>query len=631
MIHFISNKPQLIQEELINYTDLEQLQKWLYYHDKLYIDTETTGLFDFKSRVIMLQIGDATDQYVIDVRGLEKELARMLESTFQANYILKIFHNAKFDVNMIRSTFGLKIEYVYDTFVAECCLTNGQKGRQVGLNAVTKKYCDRGLNKAERESFLKIEGDEPFTYAQILYGAQDIENLPCIMEKQTEAAEAIDLSNVIWLENQAVLALADIEYNGLYLDKTEWLNLAQVSEIKEQEFIEELDRQLLEDERLKGFKKRYVQTAMFDIEERKVGVSWSSPIQVQKVFKALGLKEDSTSEKEIGRHQNSYPLVKTFIDYKKQQKLSSTYGRDFLDYINPVTGRIHTSFWQFLETGRISSNNPNIQNIPAKPEYLCCFKAPKGMKIVGTDFSAQELKIIAEGSKDPVWINAFNEGKDLHGEMAALIFDIPIEDVRNKPEFVFVGTVKVYLRGKSSRDVAKTVGFMLAFGGSKYKLSDTLGISLEEADAIIMSYFAKVPGVKRFLDACATYGLSKRYIRSFAPYSIIRYFDSKEVQHENEQKYLGEIDRASRNTPIQGTASQMTKLAMVELRAAIADSAFHVQMILQIHDAIYCYVEEEHAEEWSVTQSRIFKQAGEIFIKSIPVTSDITITDCWSK
>lgn len=157
--------------------------------------------------------------------------------------------------------------------------------------------------------------------------------------------------------------------------------------------------------------------------------------------------------------------------------------------------------------------------------------------------------MITQGSKDPIWVDAFNAGKDLHGEIACMVFDVPITEVKNKPEFVFVGTTKVYLRGKSPRDIAKTINFMLAYGGSEFKLSDTLGITVDEAKAIITRYFEMVPKVKAFLAACAAYGVKNSYIRSFKPVSLIRHFEGYDM-HDDKSK--GMVERMSKNTPIQG-------------------------------------------------------------------------------
>lgn len=271
----------------------------------------------------------------------------------------------------------------------------------------------------------------------------------------------------------------------------------------------------------------------------------------------------------------------------------------------------------------------NLQQIPARKEYLACFTAPKGFKIVGADFSGQELRLIAQGSQDPIWLDAFNNGRDLHGELAALIFGIPLSEVKTKPEFVYVGDTKVYLREKSPRDVTKTINFMLAYGGSKYKLSETLGISIDEANLIIQKYFALVPKVKTFLNRLAAYGVKNGMIRSYKPYSIVRRFHNIDV---SDKKIRGEVERASKNTPIQGTGAMMCKLALVMLREKIKEVfPYNVYMFLQVHDAIFCYVEESFAEEWAQIQKSVMEEAGREWLHSVPCISDVSIHEYWSK
>lgn len=630
MIKFISRATELWgvtkADDIISTATMKDVCAWLDDHLVFGVDTETTGHMNHENKVIMLQLGDEHNQFVIDTRSID---VRCLRKYFEDPTWLKIFHNAKFDINFLRFTFEWRVEGVYCTFLAECCLTNGIEGRSLGLAALTAKYC-RGamLDKTERGRFIGM-GSKPYTHSNIIYGARDVEYLPCILQKQEVEASNRGLTEVVELECKVVLALADIEYNGMILDVDRWLALARTAATKMKELEGELDAMVMDHPKLQKFRKKFVQQDMFGGYEKPIDIKWTSPIQVLKVLQTLGVTEDSTSEKEILKYQNKIPLVKKFLDYKHEQKLTTTYGQDFLGYINKRTGRIHTSFWQVLDTHRVSSSEPNLQQIPARKEYLACFTAPSGCKIVGADFSGQELRLIAEGSQDPLWLDAFNNGRDLHGELAALIFNIPLSDVKEKPEYVYVGETKVYLRGTSPRDVTKKINFMLAYGGGKKKLSDMLGIGEFEADLIIQRYYDLVPKVKTFLDRCAAYGVKHGYIRSYKPYSILRQFHNMDTR---DQKVRGEIERASKNTPIQGTGAMMCKLALVKLREKIKEVfPYNVEMFLQVHDAIFCYVEEDYAQEWGKIQKEIMEKCGRVWLKSIPCISDVSITDHWSK
>lgn len=598
---------------------------WLDTHFIFAVDTETEGFMNFQNKVIMLQIGDADTQFVIDTRGLD---VSCLRKYFESKRWKKIFHNAKFDVNFLRFTFGFRTESVYDTFLAECCITNGIEGRSLGLAALTSKYCDGAmLDKTERGRFVGL-GSKPYTHSNIIYGARDVQFLHCIMDAQAVIIQEMLLEEVVQLENEVVLALCDIEYNGMFLDASKWMELANKAMYNIAGIEKELDQMVMNNPKLKVFRRKYVQSDIFGEVGKCTTVKWSAPLQVAKVLKALGIVFESTSEKEITKFQNTYPLVKKFIDYKHEQKLATTYGPDFLQYINKYTGRIHTNFWQILDTHRLSSSEPNLQQIPAKKEYLACFTAPLGYRMVNADFAGQELRIIAQGSQDPLWLLIFNENRDLHGEIAAKLFNIPLEEVKKKPEYETVGETKVFLRGKSTRDITKTVNFMLAFGGSKFKLSDTLGIELSAADTIIEGYFILVPKVKQFLESCAKYGLKNKRIRSFKPYSIVRQFYNLDL---SDRKAVGEVERASKNTAIQATGSMMTKLAMVAIREKIKEMPYSVEMIMQIHDAIICYAPTEYAEEWGKIQKEIMEEAGREWLHSVPCISDMKVSIYWEK
>lgn len=635
MIIFIAPKKELFPEDSKGITigTIRDAVNWLNITNIFAVDTETEGFFDHHNNVVMLQFGDEYTQFVVDVRGMSREDLDQLKPHFESKDKLKLFHNAKFDLKFLRKSFGWNVENIYDTFIAECCLTNGEKDRRLGLDHVVYKYCGvTDVDKSERNQFTKLNG-APFTYKQIFYGANDVKPLLCVREKQLEEIVKWKLEPVVELENKACIVLADIEYNGAYLDAEAWLELAEKAESKMNVYEKNLDELAEKDTRLSKYLKTYIQSTLFDVPTRRLDIKWASPTQAERVFKTLGLEVDGSGALEIVKYQNKEPLVKAFLDYKKEQKLTTTYGADFLKYINPVTKRVHTDFWQILDTHRISSNNPNLQQIPAKKidggyPYFACFKAPKGYKIVGADFSGQELRLIAEGSQDPVWLDCFNNGGDLHGRIAAMIFNMPEADVKGSPEFVYVGPTKVYLRGKSPRDVTKTINFMLAYGGSKFKLSDTLGIEVDAAGAIIDKYFELVPGVASFLNKLAVYGTRNQYIRSYKPYSIVRRFTGYDFTNP---KDIGDVQRRSKNTPIQGTGAQMCKLALVNLREKVKEVPYHVEIFLQVHDAIYTYVEETHAEEWAVIQKEVMEDAGRVFIKSIPVISDTKISDYWEK
>lgn len=261
-----------------------------------------------------------------------------------------------------------------------------------------------------------------------------------------------------------------------------------------------------------------------------------------------------------------------------------------------------------------------MQNLPANNDYRNCFIPESNKKIVSCDFSGQELRLVAYVSQEPVWMNAFNEGRDLHSEVASMVFDVPVDKVKDKPEF---------LRGKSYRDVAKTINFGLVYGMSEFKLSNTLSIPVDEAKNMITKYFSNLPKLNIFLKNASNYGKKNLMIRTLPPFNRIRFFDDPGPDF----KKVGEIERASKNTVIQGSGADMCKLALVYIREYIKENNLQskVKVIMTVHDQIDCEVDKDYAEEWSVIQKELMEKAGRVIIQDIPVISEITISDFWSK
>lgn len=625
-IYFIGNA-EVFESSLYEQRVIEQCQFWLNSLLEVNLDTETEGMFNHKNKIVMLQLNWEDITYVIDVRTVD-----ILPLKTQLEKILVVGQNLKFDYKFLK-LHGIELNYVYDTMLAECCLTNGLENRELGLKALANKYCNITLNKDVRNQFVNLNG-QPFTETQIVYGVGDVTCLTEIKTKQLKIIKELNLENWVQNEMDASLALADIEYNGMGFNKEAWLALANKAENNVSSYIKDLDDLVMTEPKLDKFVRKEIQGNLFaEIDEsfehgRAVDIKWSSPAQVDKVFKALGLDIEKTGERFLTKYQNQYPLVKKFIDYKKQAKLVTTYGKKFLNYINPVTQRIHTTFWQILDTTRVSSGDkysPNMQNIPAKVEYRNCFIPKPGFKMVSCDFSGQELRLTAFGSKEPLWVDAFNKGEDLHSNVASMVFKVPLENVRDKPEF---------LRGKSYRDAAKTVNFGLVYGMSKFKLADTLSIDVDAADMIIKDYFKATEKLNTFLANCKAFGIQKGYITCFPPYKIMRYFPNwKANKEEMDFKEIGVIERASMNTPIQSSGGQMTKRALHLIRKYIKDNNLQdkVFVVMTVHDQIDCEVHESIVDEWSLIQKNIMEEAGREIITNVPVLSEITISDCWTK
>jgi len=517
----------------------------------------------------------------------------------------------------------MDIKNPYDTMLAEGIIHCGQNQVGYSLNALTQKYLKKELNKEVRNKFIGLDG-KPFSSEQILYGAEDVEHLIDIWKYQQELLTKYELFEVANLEMEVALAFADIEFNGLEFNKDKWLLIANESETEVIKNEEELDKMIYA-LKLSKFIKTSFQTDLFIASEkiRKIDIKWSSPTQVLKVFKEYGLNIEKVNAFELSKHKNK-ALITKYLKYKEVQKIVSTYGKSFLKYVMK-DGKVRTSFWQILNTGRVSSGNredkkPNMQNIPADNKFRNCFHARKGFKLVSVDYSGQELGIIASGSKDPVWMKARIEESDLHSICADMVF---------KEEWRQADADKK----KELRVMIKTINFGLAYGMSKFKLSSTLQITVDDAEALIKQYFKAFPKIKGFLNILGNYGKRYGYIRTFKPFRRIRWFDNwrNDMHSKRDFKELGAIERMSKNTPIQGTGADMIKLAMTMIRNKIKTLSYPAYLVTQVHDEIGVEVREDKAKEWAEIQSELMRQAGAKIVSDFPMGVDYTISNEWCK
>ena len=581
------------------------------------VDTETTG-FDWNNNtLLLLQISTKQDNYVFDCTTVDISL---LKNMFLSNNVTKIFHNVKFDYKFLRAN-GIITEKIYDTMLAEQVIHCGKKSIKYSLDALLDRYFEIFMDKSTRSSFVSHKPGAPYSKSQLRYAFTDTEFLIKIVEKQQELISEHDLEEVVKLENEAALAFADIEYNGIYLNKTKWEENYNKIKIELEESVEELDNFIEYDPMFSDFKLKQIQTDMFlPVEElRKTDMLWSSPSQVLKLMQCVNPELESVNGKVLLMHKGMHPIVSKYIKYKEQSKLCNAYGLDFYKYLHK-DDKIHTSFQQILNTGRVSSRNPNMQQIPSDNSYRNAF-VPKNSDdvFVSSDFSSQELCIIAFGSGDPVWLNALEEGKDLHSICAELIFGDKWRDAEGDDK-----------ERKRLRTAVKAINFGLAYGMSEFKLSDTLGISVKEAKQMIKKYFTVFPAIKKFLDNLGAFGKENGFIRTFAPYRRIRWFEDWSQEMEDFAA-LGSIERASKNTPIQGTGADMTKLALVMVRKSIKQQDLPVKLIMTVHDQIDTICKKDFAEEWSIMLKGIMEEAALKIITNGLLKSDTNITKQWQK
>jgi DNA polymerase I len=595
------------------------------------VDTETEGLDFTCKKMIMFQIGDEDNQFIIDTRVVS---ITPLRTILEDHKIIKLFHNAKFDYKFIKKWSDITCEGIYDTFLVELVISCG-KNLGYALKDLCKRYLNVELSKEVRNKFIGLTG-QPFSAEQILYGAKDVEYLCKIKELQKPLIDKYQLQNVVDLENQAVLAFADIEYNGLDLDKEAWKEIEEVNDRKAKMLSINLDEELTEDHRLNDFVSTYIQADMFTpIEDlRKVDVKWTSPKQVLEVFKKLIPKLDNVNGKAMYKYRYKYPIIDTYVQYKEAMKLCTSYGDAFFKNLSG-DNKIHTNFHQILDTGRVSSSKPNMQQIPADNIYRNCFIALDGWSFVSADYSSQELNVIAFGSKDPVWLKALEEGQDLHSTCAELVYGEEwIKSADANCTYITNKTKCNCPSHKKLRTNVKTINFGLAYGMGPNKLADTLNISTDGAKELIERYFKTFPSIKGFLDKLGSYGTKYGYIKTFPPYNRKRWFTNwypKIWDNASSKMELGSIERASKNTPIQGASADMTKKALILMRTHINAFNVPVKLVMTVHDQIDTICKDGYVSQWKLDMKGFMEEAALEIVTNGLLKAEVTASNCWEK
>ena len=537
MIYFISKNKQLFQNPNINECEIEKLYEWLELNNVIGFDTETTGFKILESNLLCYQIGNRETQFVVDDKSYPIAL---FKNHFENKDNLWLLQNFKFDGRfLLKAGIDIWKMNVYDTFLAECILTTGIENRNLGLEDLAIKYCRVKLDKTVRGEINRIG----LSSRVIKYAAEDVEYLEDIMTQQLAEINKLELDNVLKLENEVTKVFTLMEYYGVKLNIDKWKEVIKTVDIESDKLEKTLNDIVLTDKLFIPFRPKYTQLSMFG-ESQQLDINWSSNQQKLYICKAIEPALESVGDRELQKIKYKHNLVKELISYNKFKKLQSSFGKKFLEFVDK-DGRIRSNIWPILSTGRISVSEPNLNQIPSKGDLgkviRSCFIPEKNYKIVGGDFSGMELRIIAEFSKDEVWLNAFKEGKDLHSVLCAMTFGIPESDVKKETPFK---------KGVTYRDVQKTINFGLAYGMSEFKLADTMEISVSDAKDIINKFFKAVPKVEKFLTGLGNLGKKRGFIRTAAPYKRIRWFEQWQHAVETDNfGMLGSIERASKNTP----------------------------------------------------------------------------------
>jgi DNA polymerase I-like protein with 3'-5' exonuclease and polymerase domains len=379
-------------------------------------------------------------------------------------------------------------------------------------------------------------------------------------------------------------------------------------------------------------------------------INWNSVQQVLPILKVIAPRLRDLSEESLANV--THGIIEDLAEYKNSLKLISTYGQTFIDkHVNP-DGKVRTEFNQIVSTGRVSSKRPNMQNIPAKESvgnrYRNAFVCEEDEVFVDSDFTGQELAIIAHISKDPVWLGTIERGEDLHSVCAELVYGAKWADLKNNDCAYYAKTPTGIAkqkcscsRHKSLRNAVKTVNFGLAYGMSDMKLSGTLKITLPEAKLLTEQYFKAFPKIGATLKYLGEFGVKNGYIQTISPMFRKRWFPfwkfakgriNMHLAGQYDQT-LGTIERAAKNQPVQGTGADMMKLAMVLVRRWIYTNGYKdsIKLVAQVHDQLTTICKQNLSEMWKVKFDELMQEAAKVFIPSGILKADTQISNCWTK
>lgn len=525
-------------------------------------DTETTGLNQHTASLVGLcfSVNKAEGFYVPIPPDFESavNIVQEFSEPFQNPKIQKVGQNIKYDITIL-ARYDLTISGpLFDTMIAHYLF---QPDMKHGMDILAENYLH--YKTISIESLIGKKGKNQLSMGDIEpeklvdYGAEDADitlQLKEIFEPKLKETNNEALFNNIEIPLSKVLAKMEAE--GVNLDVQVLSN-----------FSEELQKDLL-----------VLQETI--LKEAGVDFNIDSPKQLGEVlFDHLKIDEKAKKTK-TGQYQTNEetliklapknPIIQVVLDYRSLKKLKSTYVNALPELVNPNTGRIHTNYMQTVAaTGRLSSNNPNLQNIPIRTEKGREIRKafiPKNNDhiLLAADYSQIELRIIAALSGDKDMISAFNSGTDIHSATAAKVFNVPLDEVT-----------------RDQRSKAKMVNFGIIYGISAFGLSQRLNIPRKEAKTIIESYFETYPGVKSYMENSMEYARKHGYVQTIM--NRKRYL--KDINSGN-AIVRGFAERNAINAPIQGSAADIIKIAMINIDAALEKEKFKSKMILQVHDEL---------------------------------------------
>lgn len=552
--------------------------------------TREGNILDKKIMYIFLSL-DGKKIYYIEENNIHK-----LESILASNEIKKLGYNLKDDYIALRP-YGIKLENVYfDITIAEY-LIDSMSSTSYECSAIAMKYLTKKVKTKEEllgkgvkaKKYQDLDFEELSSHISKIIDT--VKNVIPIMEENLKESNMDGL--LYHIEMPLVEVLADMEYEGIKVDKEKLNELG----LQFKEIIKKLESEI------------------YEISGEKFNIN--SPKQLGVIlFEKLGLpiiKKTktgySTNAEVLDKLKDQSPIINKIIEYRQIVKLNSTYVEGLLSIINPIDGRIHSSFNQTITTtGRISSTEPNLQNIPVKLEMgrniRKVFISDRGCKLIDADYSKVELRVLAHMSQDETMIDAFKHNEDIHTKTASQVFNVSMNEVTSK-----------------QRSDAKAVNFGIVYGKSDFGLSEDLNIPVKQAKEYIENYFNKYNKIKEFMDNIIENASNNGYVTTIL----------------NRRRYIPEIKssnfmlrnagkRAAMNAPIQGSAADIIKIAMINVYKKLEENNLKSKLILQVHDEL---IVETIDSEIDIVKKIVKDEMENAVSLDVNLDVDLNIGDSW--
>jgi len=587
--------------------ELERLIEKVREAGALVVDTETTALSPMSAELIGISFAiKEREAYYLPLLELSDftldEALRMVKPILEDPKIRKIGQNIKYDLIVFKN-YGIELSGIeFDTMVASYLLNPSR--RQHNLDSIALEYLN--YKKIPTKSLIG-KGKKQISMSEVPltevaeYACEDADITLRLRNYLEPRLKTLSLWNLFTeIEMPLVRVLAIMEMNGVSLDVPKLAELSQ-----------KLAKELYE-----------LELKIYELSGEKFNIN--SPQQLShilfeklKIHKELGIRKGMkktktgySTDSSVLNNLSAHPLVKLILNYRELSKLKSTYIDALPKMINPKTGRIHTSYNQTVTaTGRLSSSEPNLQNIPIRSEIgkeirKAFIPRDKGWLLLSADYSQIELRIVAHLSEDPLLIEAFRAGEDIHRKTASVIFGVPMDEVT-----------------KEMRSRAKAINFGIIYGMGPQRLAAETGLSLEEAKRFIETYFEKHPKVHFFIEKTIADARERGYVTTL----LGRRRLIPEIRSST--PYIrASAENIAINTPIQGTAADLIKRAMVKIQEEIEKRELKTKMIIQIHDELLFEVPEGELDE----AKKLIKEEMEgVMELLVPIVVDIGVGRNW--